>query len=75
MLFRSTIDTGLIPGSNVGFVIQDLDTGLPLAAPINDEDTNGTVANQINLSYATGRITFPDTAFSPAGFSHHVRIY
>jgi len=71
----NTIDTGLIPGSNVGFVIQDLDTGLPLAAPINDEDTNGTVANQINLSYATGRITFPDTAFSPAGFSHHVRIY
>ena len=76
----NTIDTGLIPGSNVGFVIQDLDTGLiiarsDVAATLNDEDTNGTVANQINLSYATGRITFPDTAFSPAGFSHHVRIY
>ena len=71
----NTIDSGLIPGSNVGFVIQDLDTGLPLAGPINDEDTNGTVANQINLSYATGRITFPDTAFAPAGLSHHVRIY
>ena len=70
----NTIDTGLIPGSNVGFVIQDLDTGLPLAAPINDEDTNGTVANQINLSYAIGRITFPAAAF-PDGMAHHVRIY
>ena len=76
----NTIDSGLIPGSNVGFVIQDLDTGLIIArsdaaATLNDEDTNGTVANQINLSYATGRITFPDTAFSPAGSAHHVRIY
>ena len=67
----NTIDSGLIPGSNVGFVLQDLDTGLPLATAINDEDTNGPNPAQINLSYATGRLTFPTTD----GLSHRVRIY
>ena len=70
----NNIDTGLIPGSNVGFIIQDLDTGLPVATPLNDEDTNGTNAAQINVSYATGRVTFPAGAFGDTN-AHRVRIY
>lgn len=70
----NNIDTGLVPGSGVGFIIQDLDTGQPLTTAINDEDTNGTSPGQINVSYATGRVTFPAAAF-PDGLTHHVRIY
>ncbi len=77
----NNIDTGLIPGSSDGFIIQDLDTGKVLAdttaaSPntLNDEDTNGTISTAINVSYAIGRVTFPQSVF-PDGLSHHVRIY
>ena len=58
----NTIFAGLIaeaasPQKDLYFL--NLDTGQTLTTPVNDEDANGTVAADINVSYATGRITFP----------------
>ena len=45
----------------------DLDTGQPITTAVNDEDVDGTSPNAkfptkvIDVSYATGRITFPST--------------
>ena len=60
----NTIYAGLITGvttvaNQKDIIFLDLDTGQPLNTPVNDEDANGTVAANINVSYATGRVTFP----------------
>ncbi len=61
----NTIYPGLIaeanPATQQSIMFLDLDTGLPITTAINDEDAKGTVAGNVNVSYATGRITFPST--------------
>ena len=61
----NTIYPGLIaeenPATPQSVMFLDLDTGQPIATTINDEDANGTAAGNINVSYATGRVTFPST--------------
>ena len=89
----NNIYTGLVPNSNQSLVIEDLDTGKIVAPsgvvdptapdkPLNDEDLNGisTDSTMINISYATGRLTFGSNVFgdNPGGstpHAHRVRIY
>ena len=71
----NTIYPGLIsqanPATQQSIMFLDLDTGLPITTPaINDEDANGTIAGNVNVSYATGRVTFP-----PAVTARRVRIF
>ena len=81
----NTIYAGLA-SSNQSIVILDVDTGAELGFPdptvINDEDLNGTITDDVtvNVSYSTGRITFPYNAFgdNPGGATpkaHRVRIF
>ena len=78
----NTIYTGMIPGSNVGVFILDLDTGKsiatatdtfdPTVTDFNDEDINGPSPNNsyktkiTDVSYSTGRLTFPANLDVPA---------
>ena len=84
----NTIYKGLADSSQ-SLVIVDLDTGATVAPDpldptvLNDEDLNGTITDDktINVSYATGRITFPYNAFgdNPAPGktprAHRIRIF
>lgn len=79
---------GGIAGGGSGVIVQDLDTGAVIApsaappdptdpaAPLYDEDLNGTSTDpaRINVSYATGRLTFGAGVFKD-GKAHRVRIF
>ncbi len=83
----NTIYTGLA-GSGKSLIILDLDTGTIIAPntatsdptapdlPLIDEDTLGTSpdATKINVSFATGRLTFGSQVFTD-GKPHRVRIF
>jgi len=79
---------GGIAGAGSGIIIQDLDSGAVIApsaatpdptdpaAPLYDEDLNGTSTDptRINVSYATGRLTFGAGTFGD-NKAHRVRIF
>jgi len=83
----NTIYTGLA-GSGKSIIILDLDSGIIIAPntttndptapdlPLIDEDTLGTSpdATKINVSFATGRLTFGSQVFTD-GKPHRVRIF
>ncbi len=85
----NTINPG-IAGSGKSLMILDLDSGIIIAPttdpnktdptnpdkPIIDEDLNGTSTDptQINVSYATGRLTFGSGVFGD-NKAHRVRIF
>ena len=87
----NTIYTGLIPNSSHSLIILDLSTGLavgkapanidPTVGEFNDEDINGPSPNAvysakvIDVSYATGRLTFPADLGDGFNKAHRVRIY
>jgi type II secretory pathway pseudopilin PulG len=87
----NTIYTGFVPNSNHALIILDLSTGLavgkdpanidPTVGEFNDEDLNGPSPNAvysmkvIDVSYATGRITFPADLGDGVNKAHRVRIF
>ena len=86
-----TIYSGLVPNSNHGLIILDLNTGLavgkdpnnvdPTIGEFNDEDLNGPspnsvyIAKVIDVSYATGRLTFPADLGDGFNKAHRVRVF
>ena len=86
-----TIYSGLVPNSNHGLIILDLNTGLavgkdpnnidPTIGEFNDEDLNGPSPNAvyltkvIDVSYATGRLTFPADLGDGVNKAHRVRVF
>ena len=86
---NNSIDPGLL-GSGHSMFILDLDTGQQVAPatggaadptnpdlPIIDEDVLGTSTDPaaINVSFATGRLTFGSNAFNDNSKAHRIRIF
>ncbi len=73
----NTLFTGLAGGS-LDMVVLDLDSGdwQTVTPKLFNEDTNGpdTSGTKVNVSYATGRLTFPAGVFGD-NLAHRVRIF